>query len=74
MILAASSGIPMAVEDETTQRISNPHVQVVGIAPHSPAKEAGLKLGDRILRIASQVTKVSEVQETTEKLKGKEAK
>ncbi|TSC56521.1 MAG: hypothetical protein Greene071421_175 [Parcubacteria group bacterium Greene0714_21] len=74
MILAASSGIPMAVEDETTQRISNSHVQVVGIAPDSPAKEAGLKLGDRIVEVVSrEVDKVSEVQEATEKLKGKEA-
>ena len=74
MILGVSSGIPMAVEDETTQRISNPHVQIVGIASYSPAKEAGLKLGDRILRIVSlEVDKVREVQGVTETWKGKEA-
>lgn len=74
MVLAASSGIPMAVEDETTQNISNPYVQIVGIAPDSPASLAGLKLGDRILKVVSvEVGNVSEVQEATEKLKGKEA-
>lgn len=65
-VLGATSGVPMAVADET--EALNPQVQIIGVAPKSPAETAGLKAGDVILG----VTKISEVQKFGEQFKGQE--
>lgn len=66
--LGASSGIPMAVGDETAMNISNPRVQITGVASGSPAKEAGLQFGDSIQNFNT----VSQFQEFVNQHKGKE--
>ncbi|MBI2642326.1 MAG: site-2 protease family protein, partial [Candidatus Wildermuthbacteria bacterium] len=65
-VLGATSGIPMAVGDGDA--VSNPQVQVVGVAPKGPAETAGLKTGDIVLG----VTKISEVQELSKNFAGNE--
>ena len=68
-------GTFQAISDD--EQVANPKVQIIAVAPDSPAKASGIKLGDTIkqLTINNQqltITKVKEVQEFTEKYKGKE--
>jgi regulator of sigma E protease len=61
-------GVPQAISDET--EAVNPEVQIVAIAPDSPAEEAGIKVGDVIKELRTTnyelgVTKVKEIQEFT---------
>lgn len=80
LILTVSSavfGLPKVVSDETTEGVANPYVQIVQVAKGSPAERAGLKLGDRILALNFEdskvtVSKVKEVQGFTEKYTGQE--
>ncbi|MDP2641412.1 MAG: M50 family metallopeptidase [Candidatus Yanofskybacteria bacterium] len=75
-VLAATSGIQAQVPDE--EPISNPWVQIQGIAQDSPAQEAGIMLGDQIIALAAgeaivrEVTTVSAVQEFAEAYAGQE--
>jgi len=71
--IAFGLGVPQAISDEATA--TNPKVQIVAIAPGSPAEKAGIRLGDTIkeLTINNQqltIKKVKEAQEFTEKYKG----
>ncbi|HZX49869.1 MAG TPA: M50 family metallopeptidase [Candidatus Paceibacterota bacterium] len=60
--LGATVGIPMAIDDNA-QGVADPRVQIIGIASNSPAAEAGIVLGDTILRIQGQeITKMQEVR------------
>lgn len=74
--LAATSGIPTGIEDSTTQGVSHAAVQIIGIAKNSPAKEAGIKLGDTIQSIKTiggeviLPTTVKEVQNYSSKKDG----
>ena len=77
--LGVTSGIPTGIGDEEVQGIENPQVQILQIAKDSPAQQAGIELGDRILRMEQkdaglfvQPTKVSEIQEFTNSHAGKE--
>tara|TARA_Y100000310_G_scaffold320247_1_gene376490 strand:- start:5222 stop:6310 length:1089 start_codon:yes stop_codon:yes gene_type:complete len=77
--LAATTGIPSGISDETTQGIVNSQVRIIAVAPDSPAKEAGVALGDTIMRIqdpisASQIepTTITQVQEFTRDYLGQE--
>lgn len=72
-------GTPMAVADEETAGLVNPHVQIVSVAKDSPAQAAGLKPGDAIKQFAPAETetvfpinKVTEFQDLTSQYKGKE--
>ena len=63
-------GVPTAIGDEENHNLKEPKVQIISIAPDSPAGKEGLKAGDTIkkLQITNyelQVTKVKEVQEFT---------
>jgi len=70
-------GTPQAISDEENQKILNPKVQIVAIAPNSPAESVGLRPGDAILAFEIEnknfpVDKIKGVQEFTEKYKGDE--
>jgi len=68
-------GAPKAIGDEVNQNLVNPRVQIVAVAPDSPAKTAGLKAGDIIEILKADhrqisVDKVKQVQEFTQANKG----
>lgn len=66
-------GAPTVVEDEETQGLVDPKIQITAIASNSPAEEAGLKLGDTIMSISgADINKVKEVQGFTQAHKGEE--
>ena len=66
MSFVMALGTPVAVSDE--DQVSNAKVQIAQVQANSPAKEAGLRVGDAI----RQFDKVKEVQEFTELQKGQE--
>ena len=70
-------GVPTVIEDRESLNLIDPKVQVVAVALNSPAKEAGLEIGDIIRELKSQdskfeTNKVVEVQEFIEVNKGEE--
>ncbi|MEA3295969.1 MAG: site-2 protease family protein [Patescibacteria group bacterium] len=73
-------GSPTIVSDDMNENLINPKVQIVAIAPNSPASDAGIKPGDSIKEISVfepefsvyGINKVKNVQELTEKHKGQE--
>lgn len=65
-------GVPTIVGDEETG-LTNPMVQIVGVAKDSPAEQAEMRIGDAIIGINDvSLNKVKEVQEITQENKGKE--
>jgi len=70
-------GAPTVVGD-SAEGVVEPKVQIIGVASESPAKEAGLKIGDIIKKVQSQKSKVKsidrvrEVQEFTNIHRGEE--
>lgn len=71
-------GTSQVISDEENGSLINPRVQIVAIAPDSPAETAGIMAGDTVIKVKSQesevrsVDKVIEIQEFTEKYKGEE--
>jgi len=70
-------GVTQAISDEEGGNLINPKVQIVAVAPNSPAEEAGIKVGDAIKKFSissfqSPINKVKEIQEFTEQYKGRE--
>ena len=70
-------GAPTAISDEESQGIIEPKVQVIAVAPNSPAEISGIKPGDTIRKFEIrnskfEIRKVKEVQELTEQYKGQE--
>ena len=70
-------GAPQSISDEETGPLVNPKVQIISVAPGSPAEKAGIRIGDAIkeLKINNYelgITKVKDIQEFTEKYKGQE--
>jgi regulator of sigma E protease len=61
-------GVSVGVSDEENGTLVNPKVQVLAVAPNSPAEIAGIKVGDTL----RQFNKVKEVQEFTEEYAGQE--
>jgi len=77
--LGATSGIPTGIGDEEAQGITNPKVQILGVAKDSPAQLAGIELGDSILKMEElnsgvfiEPTKVREVQSFIDSIEGEE--
>lgn len=76
--IVMSLGAPTAISDEENGNLINPRVQITSIAAGSPAAMAGLKVGDAILEVKSQkskvesINKVKELQGFTEENKGEE--
>ncbi|MDI6591755.1 MAG: M50 family metallopeptidase [Patescibacteria group bacterium] len=69
-------GEPIAVSDEENGNLRDVKVQIAAISPDSPAEKAGIKVGDTIKEFKIQnskfkIQKIKEVQELTEKYKGK---
>ncbi len=71
-------GAPTAISDEENGSLVDPKVQIAGISSGSPAAISGLKVGDTIIEVKSQkskvksINKVKELQEFTEENKGEE--
>ncbi len=75
-------GIPTAISDQPSEdlldkAVQTPKVLIAGVSQDSPAQEANLKIGDRIISLKSgteeiEVTKVAEIQDFTQQHKGKE--
>jgi len=70
-------GTPTAISDEENGNLIIPKVQIVAVAPNSPAEAAGIRVGDTIkqLTISNQqltINRVKQVQELTEVHKGEE--
>jgi len=77
--LGMTSGIPTGIGDEEVQGVVNPKVQILGVAKDSPAKIAGIELGDSILLmeqkdsgIVIEPKRVKEVQSFIDSVKGQE--
>lgn len=75
--LVMNLGFPVVIGDEENHNLENPRVQIISIAPGSPAEKAGLKPGDAIKQLSVfdyQLTtdKIRKIQEFTEKNLGKE--
>lgn len=41
-------GVPQAISDEENHNLLNPKVQIIAIAPGSPAEKSGIKIGDTV--------------------------
>ena len=70
-------GVPSVIGDNEIGVLRDPKVQVAAILSDSPAKEAGLKVGDSIINIRCQnidteINKVKEVQDAIQSCKGEE--
>ncbi len=69
-------GSPTVIEDN--QNVEGAKVQITVVAPQSPAEQAGIKAGDTFIKMFGSsgqlldITKVSQVQDFTEKNKGQE--
>ena len=77
-ILGATSGVPLPISDSTEANIKNPRVQISGVAPDSPAAEAGLIIEDTIRNMETEeirifgIDKVGTIQEFVDEYGGQE--
>lgn len=77
LTIVFSLGATQAISDDEAGQVVNPKVQILAVAPNSPAEKAGIKQGDSIKdfkfqNLDVQIQKVKEVQELSEKYKGQE--
>ncbi|MDP2910006.1 MAG: site-2 protease family protein [bacterium] len=68
-------GVPSEISDDRANGVIDPKVQVLGVAPESPAEIAGLKMGDIIRGVNAggqelSIDKVRQIQEITQDNKG----
>ena len=68
----------MAVGDSQDPSLKDPRVQVAAVASHSPAQEAGLRVGDTIkeFKVGQEefkIDKIKNLQELSQRYKGQEA-
>lgn len=76
-LLGMTSGIPTGISDQETEGVTNPQVRILGVSKDSPAKEAGIALGDVVLALAHGKTALSpttirEIQQFTSDYPDKE--
>lgn len=72
-----SLGVPTVIDDDITAVPGGAKVQIAAVEAGSPAQEAGLRAGDTLQKFSIfnnqfPIDKVKDVQELTEKYKGKE--
>ncbi len=72
-----AKGFPTQIEDADQGNLVNPKVQIIALAPESPAEVAGIKIGDTITNLKSQSSelktdKVKAVQDFIDGNKGKQ--
>lgn len=67
-VVAGVWGLPTVVSDEENHNLIDPKVQIVGIAPDSPASRANLMVGD----IVSGFVKIEDLQGFVQENKGQE--
>lgn len=73
LTIVMAFGVPSIIGDEESNGFSNPKVQIIAIAPDSPAQKAGLIVGDTITNLnGKSISKVKETQEFIGENKGKE--
>ncbi|MDD5145002.1 MAG: site-2 protease family protein [Candidatus Pacebacteria bacterium] len=70
-------GVPQAISDDEEGPLIDPRVQIVALNPGSPAKDAGIRIGDIVRQIKSngssfEIEKVKEVQDLADIHRGKE--
>jgi regulator of sigma E protease len=70
-------GMPSMVTDEQNTNLVNPNVQIVAVAPNSPAQEQDIEIGDMIVKIKSsdkelETTKTKPIIEFINEHKGEE--
>jgi len=70
-------GVPIQIGDDENHNLVEPKVQIMAVAPASPAEEAGIRIGDTIKQFSIStfqfsISKIKEVQEFTETYKGQE--
>ena len=70
-------GMPMQIGDDENHNLVDPRVQIMAVAPASPAEKAGIRIGDTIKQFSIfnfqfSINKMKEVQEFTERYKGQE--
>ncbi len=73
-------GTPTVISDDMNENLINPKIQIVAVAPNSPASNADIKPGDSIKEISVfepefkiyEINKVKDIQELTEVYKGQE--
>lgn len=76
MVLIIFFGLPRVVSDEKVGKDFS--IEIIAISNNSPAKEAGLKIGDKILAVSynqetiSPLLKISQLQEFVKRYSGKE--
>ncbi|MBI2644073.1 MAG: site-2 protease family protein [Candidatus Wildermuthbacteria bacterium] len=77
--LGTTWGIPVSVSDDETMAGQHLQVQIIGIAPDSPAAKAGIHMGDVILRLQESVSrdalepqKVADTHDFIQHYKGQE--
>ena len=59
-------GVPQVIADEENGNLKETKVQIVGIAPGSPAQISGLKIGDFIVGLKSEKAEISKIEKTKE--------
>jgi len=73
--IVSAIGVPSIIEDSQTNAV-NPRVQVVEVAPDSPAQEAGIEIGDAISGVSIggshfSIDKVKDFQEIIDANRGR---
>lgn len=75
-VLAGTSGVVTTISDGAPDTTGTMRVQILGVAPGSPAQKAGLLPGDAVVSLGSKetVSTVREIQEEIDIFRGKEMK
>jgi regulator of sigma E protease len=76
-VIAFNTGVKVPIGDQDAQGASGVSVQVINVAPNSPAQSAGIKIGDDIISAKYQanempINKMADFQNFVSKNQGKE--